>query len=558
MKKTLSLILAAILTFASLALFPALAEKSGDFEYTVKDGKARITGYTGSGGNVAIPEKIAGLPVTSIAENAFRANDKLVRVTIPDSVTEIGSEAFSRCANLEEINVPAGLKKIPAYFVNQCAKLTSVTIPSGVYEIGGSAFAGCSRINHFDLPYSVTEVKSGAFFNSGAYVDGANWEKGAFYVGHCLISANPLLISGKFDVRWGTTVIAESAFAGCADLTEIELSTVSHINRLAFSRCTSLKKIAMSSAVRVIADSTYNMCTALTSVVIPEYITRVEEDAFDGCTAIASVKFLGSPAYVGARAFDDTAFFKNMSNWEGDLLYCDGVLLAAKDAGKSVTVKDGTKVIAGGVFYEDGVLETISLPASLKYVGLGAFFDCSSLKKAIYAGTAQAWEHVSMWEGNASLYYAEKVFLNQEVTEPEYTVTVIYGSADVEKAKEGATVHLTADKYTTLVFDHWECDALDFSGSELYRDENAMFRMPACSVTVTAVYKDRVFKPGDANGDGKVNSRDIIMIMNAVIAEVAHTPYPDFFIVQAADIDGNGRINAKDVIAAMKAVIANA
>jgi len=47
------------------------AAQDGDYTYTVKDGKAEITKYTGTGGVVAIPSKLGGLPVTSIEYNAF-------------------------------------------------------------------------------------------------------------------------------------------------------------------------------------------------------------------------------------------------------------------------------------------------------------------------------------------------------------------------------------------------------------------------------------------------------------------------------------------------------
>lgn len=53
---------------AFIVLFPlsTLAETQGDYEYDVSNGKAIITKYTGSGGNVTIPSELGGYPVTSI------------------------------------------------------------------------------------------------------------------------------------------------------------------------------------------------------------------------------------------------------------------------------------------------------------------------------------------------------------------------------------------------------------------------------------------------------------------------------------------------------------
>ena len=39
--------------------------------YTVNNGTITMTGYTGAGGDVAIPDTIAGLPVTGIGDAAF-------------------------------------------------------------------------------------------------------------------------------------------------------------------------------------------------------------------------------------------------------------------------------------------------------------------------------------------------------------------------------------------------------------------------------------------------------------------------------------------------------
>src|SRR5208283_1544286 len=53
-----------------------------------------ITGYTGSGGALAIPTNINGLTVTSIGDYAVKECSSLTSVTIPGTVTAIGMAAF--------------------------------------------------------------------------------------------------------------------------------------------------------------------------------------------------------------------------------------------------------------------------------------------------------------------------------------------------------------------------------------------------------------------------------------------------------------------------------
>ena len=72
-----------------------------DFTYATQNGQVTITGHTGPGGNVVIPNMINGLPVTSIGANAFKFCGTLTGVTMPNSITSIGGYAFYQCNRLE-------------------------------------------------------------------------------------------------------------------------------------------------------------------------------------------------------------------------------------------------------------------------------------------------------------------------------------------------------------------------------------------------------------------------------------------------------------------------
>ena len=49
----------------------ATAAADGSYTYTVENGKATMTGYTGPGGAVAVPATLGGCPVTTIGECAL-------------------------------------------------------------------------------------------------------------------------------------------------------------------------------------------------------------------------------------------------------------------------------------------------------------------------------------------------------------------------------------------------------------------------------------------------------------------------------------------------------
>ncbi|HZL83428.1 MAG TPA: stalk domain-containing protein [Candidatus Deferrimicrobium sp.] len=105
MRKILSIFIAACLVLSLCAsLFvsvpSAKADTEGDYTYTVNGGNATITGYTGSGGEVDIPDTLGRYLVKGIALGVFRGCTQLTRVVVPGSVTSIGNAAFNGCTGL--------------------------------------------------------------------------------------------------------------------------------------------------------------------------------------------------------------------------------------------------------------------------------------------------------------------------------------------------------------------------------------------------------------------------------------------------------------------------
>ena len=97
----------------------------GTWTYTNTNGTVTITEYTGSGGDVTIPDRIPettnGLPVTSIGYyydsygdrlGAFEGCNSLTSVTIPTSVTGIGDGAFEACCSLTSVTIPDSVTNI--------------------------------------------------------------------------------------------------------------------------------------------------------------------------------------------------------------------------------------------------------------------------------------------------------------------------------------------------------------------------------------------------------------------------------------------------------------
>ena len=92
MKSKVSCLLVGVFLIADPVV--AQAAQFGDFEYESSGTEVTITGYTGAGGAVTIPDSILGLPVTSIGAGAFGECTGL---------TSIEMEAFWTCTNLTSV-----------------------------------------------------------------------------------------------------------------------------------------------------------------------------------------------------------------------------------------------------------------------------------------------------------------------------------------------------------------------------------------------------------------------------------------------------------------------
>lgn len=135
------------------------------------------------------------------------------------------------------------------------------------------------------------------------------------------------------------------------------------------------------------------------------------------------------------------------------------------------------------------------------------------------------------------------------VSEPTFAIAVEGGSADVESAKEGATVTITAaEPEEGKVFDKWEVVT---EGVELADPSAASttFTMPAKDVEIKATYKDAgpAKLLGDVNGDGKVNVRDIAMMMRAQAGWVQ-----EGYVEANQDYTDDGKFNARDIAQLMR------
>lgn len=102
--------------------------------------------------------------IESIGSRVFSGCQRLVSITIPNSVTSLGMRAFYKCEKLKEVNLGTGLTAIEDYTFYGCAALETITIPETVQTIGNYAFRGCSALEQLTLPKGLEKIGNFAFY----------------------------------------------------------------------------------------------------------------------------------------------------------------------------------------------------------------------------------------------------------------------------------------------------------------------------------------------------------------------------------------------------------
>ena len=164
MKKIITMLAAAAILPLNTRLTADCADKP-QYEYTIINNEATITGFSGEPVYMEIPETIEGCRVVELRDNAFYECSSLRHIDLPDTVRKIGHHCFYACSALEEINVPDSVTDIGMGCFCGCAELSSAKLPDTFSTLPESCFRSCTSLGSFIVPESVHRI--GAFCFSG-------------------------------------------------------------------------------------------------------------------------------------------------------------------------------------------------------------------------------------------------------------------------------------------------------------------------------------------------------------------------------------------------------
>jgi hypothetical protein len=375
-----------------LLLLALPAAVQAQYTDTTNNGTITITGYTGSGGAVTIPDTINGLPVTSIGSYAFQNWTSLTSVTIPNSVTSIGSRAFYYCTSLSSVTIPNSVTSIGDGAFSACGSLTSVTIPNSVTNIGSYTFSGSQSLTNVTIGSSVTSIGSSAFQS-------------------CTKLASVTIPNSVAN-------IGNYAFYECYKLTSVTIpNTVTNIGIQAFYECISLTSVTIPNSVISMGSYAFQDCISLTNVTIGNGVTNIGSSAFYNCATLSAITVdTNNPAY---SSVDGVLFNQSQTT----LIQCPGGKAGTYTIPTSVTslgdrafdsclsltsVTIGNNVTNIGYYAFDhcSSLTTVTIGNSVTSIGSGTFQYCTSLAGVYFQGNAPSvGSQVFDYANNAIVYY---------------------------------------------------------------------------------------------------------------------------------------------------------
>lgn len=395
----------------------------------------RAFGYcSGFTGSVTLPEGL-----TQIGSSAFAFCSGLTGVTLPQSMTEIGWSAFVGCSSLVDTVIPEGVTAIEGSAFSGCSSLTSVTLPQSVTRIGISAFAecsslvsaaipegvriiedyafcGCSSLTSVTIPGSVTDIYDSVFVGCSSleniFVDAGNADYASadgvlFSKDHTTLLAYPAgREAAAYRVPDGVTIIGESAFAECKNLTSVVIPEgVTSIGSPDFDDC----DVPHNGPWPV-----FSGCSSLTSVTIPRSVASISDFAFDDCSGLKDVYYAGNQAQwnkikigdgneplLGAKLHLITGYGicgENLT-W---ILTEDGVLTisgtgemtdypnfadvpwnAYREKILSVVMEPGVTSVGRYAFFQCINMTSVEMPEGVTSIGNNAFSACRNLTSVV-------------------------------------------------------------------------------------------------------------------------------------------------------------------------------
>ncbi len=319
---------------------------------------------TATDNDIVIPSEYEEKTVTKIEDRAFENCENITSITLPDSITVIGRNAFAGCGSLTSISIPDGVTVIEEETFKGCSNITSIVIPNSVTTIRQTAFEGCSLLTSINIPNSVTHIGWNAFEN-------------------CINLTS-------INLPDGIPYISDATFNGCTSLASITIpNSVTSIGNNAFNGCSKLTDVTIPEAVTRLGNNVFRGCSSLTNIVIPSGVNKLYFSAFSGCSSLINLTVQGSETVIDGDTVFEGCPIETATIPARVCSYINNAAL------KTVVVTSGDRIYDAAL-KDCANLESITLPATVSYIGDESFMDCRKLTNITFGGTKEQWYSIQV------------------------------------------------------------------------------------------------------------------------------------------------------------------
>lgn len=447
--------------------------------------------------------------ITAIGAHAFEGYEKISKIELPDSVTELGEYAFNHCSGVTSVRLSNNLTEIKATALSDLgttANPISITLPDSLLYIRGKAFSlsnGSGLKGDLTIPDNVQSIGEDAFVNNHGLTGNLTIGKSVKEIGRGAFSS--CNFTGKLSVPGSVTKIGEKAFMS-NKFTSIQIANgVTSIGEYAFSGCTSVHSIDLSS----IAQATYGdnaFASMSTKLIYVDNLTQ--KSTVESTQGFTSSIF----AITNGGTFAENATFEEgklaipektdytFKGWYENAEF-DGNAVTAAETGKTYYAKWELTPVAA----------TMTATTSKSDYLVNTPVDVNI---AIAPGT----DMYKILNGSVALTYGdevEKVELNgKELTEKEYTVQELAQMMKLTSRSSDikATLNVTYKKTGSYTFgiavndsnDETICNA----DAKVVVGEKAADLTPATKLyTLTVKNADVTIKNGDEEIKAEKNDK---------------------------------------------------
>lgn len=484
----------------------------------------KVKSYNGKGGDIILPTEaeFAGTKYT-ITEvgDAFKDNDMITGVTIPEGYTDIGTEAFSGCTALKKAVISGSVNMISTSAFLGCTALDTVDFAEDTASsltINAGAFANCTSLTAIKLPARFSSTRYNFLYGCDALTS-ITLKEGAQ---NFAVSDNIL-----YNVSGDTAVMVtypggktETEFTIPAEINgKVVTSTAMHV----FRNNPTLKKVTVPATVTSLGGFTFNGMKAI------EEITLEHETAPKLGSSVCTEMNSGSRIIVKnedvAKAFESTSSYTKYYTPENTTITVAGAEPEVKTVSAAVSIEEDK--ITGGKAVYNIYLDSAE---NVNTVLLKVSFDSSKVAKGEIVSTNDKFTSgTSEWtEENGKLVLKAYLGITGNVM----------GFSSTEKTKLAEiSVSLKDSAKGNITAEISDAKAAGIVGE----DESAMNG----TVTITAP-STSIFVPSyDVNGDSTV---DIIDITEAQRYYQATSSDTNWETAKAMDVNGDNKVDIQDYI----------